>query len=160
VAGVILALIAIVCLVLFCGPLKKWRENREYEKMMERTYRPALDEPKHVHRLYSDPEPPMRETGGLGMHPPSIVGMPAAQADGAYRGMPPTNMSAGMTPPQRAYSFAADQPRGDPMASTADGGIKRKPLPTIGTGGASPALGAGTPTGGGGAEPWLPGKAR
>jgi hypothetical protein len=142
--------------------MKKWRENREYERMMERTYRPALDEPKHVHRLYSDPElpVPMRETGGLGMHPPSVVGMPASQTDGAYRGIPPTSLNAGVTPPQRAYSFAADEPRGASMASGADGGIKRKPLPTIGTGGASPALGPGTPTGGGGAEPWLPGKAR
>ena len=32
-----------VCIWKFCGPVKRWREKREYEKMQERTYRPALD---------------------------------------------------------------------------------------------------------------------
>ena len=34
-----------VCIWKFCGPVKRWREKREYEKMQERTYRPALDGP-------------------------------------------------------------------------------------------------------------------
>jgi hypothetical protein len=29
----------------FYGPVVRWREKREYEKMRERSYRPALDNP-------------------------------------------------------------------------------------------------------------------
>lgn len=163
--GVVLgvALLAMIVFILFkWGPLAKWRENREYEKMMERSYRPALDD-----------KLPMGFGGsgnsGLGLAPlgahPVTAGADPVPPNGGYRGVRPTNNAAStsptnLAPPQRAFSYTED--RG---VSPEQERIKRKPLPTIGTGGGvqgqSPLMDVRTPTGtAAGTEPWLPGGGR
>jgi hypothetical protein len=139
---------------------------------MERSYRPALDG-----------KPPLDFNGSVGssMHGGEGLGLSSmggagaavintsggAPPNGGYRGVRPTGtnpLSSNPTvaAPQRAYSFAEEKPR-----STEQERVRRKPLPTIGTGGGvggSPLMGGGgglTPTGPAeGTEPWLPVGAR
>lgn len=165
--GVVLgvAVLAVIVFILFkWGPLAKWRENRAYEKMMERTYRPALDDKSHMG--FDDGSNP-----GLGLAPMGAATVAAGAAamppNGGYRGVRPTNNAASTSPtslaaPPRAFSF------GEERAAVAEKErVRRKPLPTIGTGGGvegqSPLMSASarTPTGAAdGTEPWLPGGAK
>lgn len=161
------ALLGAIIFVLFkWGPLAKWRENRAYERMMERSYRPALDDKTGM--AFND-----NGGAGLGLAPMGAAMVSSgdgAPPNGGYRGVrPTTGNSASVAPspvsttvPQRAFSFTE-------AGAGGDGGeqerIRRKPLPTIGTGGgaqgASPLMGSDVPgTGADRAEPWLPGGAK
>ncbi|KPI41067.1 uncharacterized protein AB675_8187 [Cyphellophora attinorum] len=149
--GIAAAIVVIAALVIIlfwgCGPLKRWKENREYQQMVDRTYRPALDD-----KVFFADKP----RSDVGLYPTSVptsvVG--GASVVGAYRGAGPAQPSP-VAGHQRPFSFNEE--------SRMQQGIRRKPLPTIGTGGAtegaSPLTGASTPTttGHDRAEPWLPG---
>ncbi|ETN42753.1 uncharacterized protein HMPREF1541_01911 [Cyphellophora europaea CBS 101466] len=157
----------IIFVLLKWGPLAKWRENRAYEKMMERTYRPALDDKSDGMGGFDfgGPGGASPTTAGLGLAPAGVATVSAGDQvppNGGYRGMRPATAGTPVTPmtsagPQRAFSFSE-------VAGAEQEKIRRKPLPTIGTGGgvqASPmAAGLETPTGPDRAEPWLPGGAK
>lgn len=159
------ALLGAIIFVLFkWGPLAKWRENRAYEKMMERSYRPALDDKAGLGMSFND----SRGTG-LGLAPMGAAMVSSgdgAPPNGGYRGVRPTT-SPNVAPspvstPQRAFSFTETGAGGDGGEQER---IRRKPLPTIGTGGgaqgASPLMGGDVPgTGADRAEPWLPAGAK
>lgn len=147
------------------GPLAKWRENRAYERMMERSYRPALDDKSGLGMSFND-----SRGAGLGLAPMGAAMVSSgdgAPPNGGYRGVrATTGTSAAPTPvsttvPQRAFSFTE---AGSGGGSAEQERIRRKPLPTIGTGGGaqgvSPLMGADTSTGADRAEPWLPAGAR
>lgn len=132
---------------------------------MERTYRPALDDKAPT--AFND-----SSNQGLGLAPMGAATAAAAAGEppkGGYRGMRPTNtaatspvppLSANPMMPQRAFSFTEERGPAVPAAVEQER-IRRKPLPTIGTGGGgSPLMGSQTPTGADGAEPWLPGGAQ
>ena len=110
--------------------------------MMDRTYRPALDE-------FFAPEKPQQN--GLGLNPSGLTTTVTGGAISAgYRGFGPAPPSAAaLTPRQRAFSF-----------DNGEQGIRRKPLPTIGTGGSGQPVSPMTPTyttfNNDRAEPWLP----
>lgn len=149
--GIAAAIVVIAALVIIlfwgCGPLKRWRENRAYQQMIDRTYRPALDD-----KVFFADKP----QNGLGLDSTTVATSVAggAAVAGPYHGLSPTQPSP-VAGHQRAFSFSEE--------SRVQQGIRRKPLPTIGTGGATegPSLliGALTPTttGHDRAEPWLPG---